>query len=286
MIIEHKKYELFGKMIFEKAVIKPPFQKTNTMPEEACFFYVIDGIGEVISEIGKLRIPTRESVLLKCGNYITKMLPSPASNTFQTVVVHFHPQILKKVYENDLPKFLVSPGAGARIGMSKVKSTILIAKYIESLLFYFENPELVNEDLLVLKLKEIILLLAQTDDSPAINQILTSLFSPTTYSFTQIVDAHIFSDLSSGDLAQLTNLSLSSFKREFRRVYNDSPANYTRNRRLEKAAELLAISAERVSDIACNTGFNDLSHFSKCFQEKYGSSPSVYRLNQKHKLLD
>ena len=286
MIIEHKKYDLFGKMIFEKAVITPPFQKSNTMPDEACFFYVIDGIGEVISEIEKLRIPTKESVLLKCGNYITKMLPSPASNIFQTVVVHFHPQILKKVYENDLPKFLVSPGAGTRVGMSKVKSTILIAKYIESLLFYFENPELTNEDLLVLKLKEIILLLAQTDDSPAINQILTSLFSPTTYSFTQIVEAHIFSDLSSSDLAQLTNLSLSSFKREFRRVYNDTPANFTRNRRLEKAAELLAISDERVSDIAINTGFNDLSHFSKCFQEKYGYSPSVYRLNQKHQLLD
>lgn len=286
MIIEHKKYDLFGKMVFEKAIIKPPFQKSDTMPEEACFFYIIDGIGEVVSAIEKLRIPTKESVVLKCGNYITKMLPSPVSSTFQTVVVHFHPEILKKVYENDLPKFLVSPGIEPSVGMSKVKSTILIAKYIESLLFYFGNPELVNEDLLVLKLKEIILLLAQTDDSPAINQILTSLFSPTTYSFTQIIDAHIFSDLSTDDLAQLTNLSLSSFKREFKRVYNDSPANYIRNKRLEKAAELLVISPERITDIAYDTGFNDLAHFSKCFQEKFGTSPSGYRLDQKHKLLD
>lgn len=273
-------------MIFEKAILKPPFQKSNTMPEEACFFYIIDGIGEVVSAIEKLRIPTKESVVMKCGNYITRMLPSPVSSTFQTVVVHFHPEILKKVYGNDLPRFLVSPGIETSVGMSKVKSTILIAKYIESLLFYFENPELVNEDLLVLKLKEIILLLAQTDDSPAINQILTSLFSPTTYSFTQIIDAHIFSDLSTDDLAQLTNLSLSSFKREFKRVYNDSPANYIRNKRLEKAAELLIISPERITDIAYDTGFNDLAHFSKCFQEKFGTSPSGYRLDQKHKLLD
>ena len=286
MIIEHKEYELFGKIIFEKAIIKPPFQKSNIMPEEACFFYIIDGVAEAISAIEKLRIPTKESVVLKCGNYITKMIPSPDSDIFQTVVVHFHPEILKKIYGNDLPRFLVSPGIETNAGMSKVKSTILIAKYIESLLFYFENPELVNEDLLVLKLKEIILLLAQTDDSPAINQILTSLFSPTTYSFTQIVDAHIFSGLSLEDLAQLTNLSLSSLKREFRRVYNDSPANYIRNKRLEKAAELLVISSERITDIAYDTGFNDLAHFSKCFQEKFGASPSVYRLNQKHKLLD
>jgi len=112
------------------------------------------------------------------------------------------------------------------------------------------------------------------------------LFSPTTYSFTQIIDAHIFSDLSTEDLAQLTNLSLSSFKREFKRVYNDSPANYIRNKKLEKAAELLVISPERITDIAYDTGFNDLAHFSKCFQEKFGTSPSGYRLDQKHKLLD
>ena len=285
MILEHKTYTLFGKMIFEKAIIQPPFQKTNIMPDEACFFYVIDGIGLTVSGIEKMSIPAKESVLLKCGNYITRMLPSPDSATFQTVTVHFHPEILKKIYENDLPKFLTSPGPGTNPGISPVKSTILITKYIESLLFYFENPELVNEDLLVLKLKELILLLTQTDDSLAINQILTGLFSPTTYTFTQVVEAHIFSGLSSEDLAQLANLSLSSFKREFKRVYNDSPANFIRNKRLEKAADLLVVSDERITDIAYDTGFSDLAHFSKCFQEKFGSSPSAFRLNQKHKLL-
>ncbi|OFY51053.1 MAG: AraC family transcriptional regulator [Bacteroidetes bacterium GWF2_41_31] len=283
MILEHKNYLLFGRMIFEKVVIKPPFQKSNIMPEEACFFYIIEGRGEAVSEVEHLKIPVQESVLMKCGNYITRMIPTPASNTFHTVVVHFHPEILKKVYENDLPKFLLHPRPGTTVGMSKVKSSILIDKYIESLLFYFENPELVNEDLLVLKLKEIILLLTQTDDSPAINQILTSLFSPSTYSFTQIVDAHLYSNLSGDDLAQLTNLSLSSFKREFKRVYNDSPANFIKNKKLEKAAELLLVSNERITDIAYDTGFNNLAHFSKSFQEKHGQPPSVYRMSQKHK---
>jgi AraC-like DNA-binding protein len=255
------------------------------MPDEACFFYVMEGIGMTVSGIEKMRIPAKESVLLKCGNYITKMLPSPDSATFQTVTVHFHPEILKKIYENDLPKFLLHPGPGTGSGISPVKSTILITKYIESLLFYFENPELVNEDLLVLKLKELILLLTQTDESTTIHQILAGLFSPSTYSFTQVIEAHIFSGLSSENLANLTNLSLSSFKREFKRVFNDSPANFIRNKRLEKAAELLIVSDERITDIAYDTGFSDIAHFSKCFQEKFGSSPSVYKLNQKHKLL-
>lgn len=286
MILSHRKYELFGKMIFEKLVIQPPFQKINIMPNEACFFYVIDGVGETISEVDKLRIPTKGSVLLKCGNYITKILSSPTSPTFQTITVHFHPEILKKIYANDLPLFLRKPKAQRNLTMSSIKGTILIGKYIESLLFYFENPELVNDDLLILKLKEIILLLTQTDDNKNINQILSGLFSPSSYSFQEVIDAHLYSDLSIENLAQLTSLSLSSFKREFRRIYNDSPANYLRNKKLEKAADLLSLSDQRITDVAYNSGFNGLPHFSKCFKEKFVISPSAFRLSQKNKLLN
>lgn len=286
MILSHKKYELFGKKIFEKLVIKPPFQKSNIMPNEACFYYVIDGVGETISEVDRLRIPTKESVLLKCGNYITRILSSQGSQTFQTIAVHFHPEILKKIYENDLPLFLKKPEMRSATAMTKIKGTILISKYIESLLFYFENPELVNDDLLVLKLKEIILLLSQTEDQKNISQILSELFSPTTYSFKQIIDAHLYSDISIEDLSQLASVSRSSFKREFRRIYNDSPANYLRNKKLEKAAELLRISDQRITDVAYNSGFNELPHFSKCFKEKFTLSPSDYRLVQKGKLMN
>ncbi|MDD2791668.1 MAG: AraC family transcriptional regulator [Sediminibacterium sp.] len=286
MILSHKKYELFGKLVFEKLVIKPPFQKSNIMPNEACFYYVIKGVSETISEVDRLRIPTRESVLLKCGNYITKILSSQSSQSFQTIAIHFHPEILRKIYENDLPLFLKRPEKRSTTAMTKIKGPLLISKYIESLLFYFENPELVNDDLLVLKLKEIILLLSQTEEQKNINQILSGLFSPTTYSFKQIIDAHLYSDISIEDLSQLVNVSLSSFKREFRRIYNDSPANYLRNKKLEKAAELLRVSDQRITDVAYNSGFTELPHFSKCFKEKFAISPSAYRLTQKGKFLN
>lgn len=284
MVLGHKQYELFGKLIFEKVVIQPPFQRIVVMPDQACFLYVIDGTGEVVSEVEKIRIPTSESVLMKCGNYITKILASHKSSNFQAIIVHFHPDILKKIYENDLPLFLKKDNHYAA-SLSKIKETPLISKYIEGLLFYFEHPELVNQDLLILKLKEIILLLLQTNEYKNIDQIFASLFSPDTYSFKQIVEAHSFSDLTIEDLAQLTNLSVSSFKREFRRVYDDSPANYLRNRKLEKAADLLCISDQRISDIAFNIGFNELPHFSKCFKDKFGVSPSTYKEIQKNKTL-
>lgn len=283
MILEQKKYLLFGKLTFEKLVIEPPFRKLNSMPEEACFFYVLDGIGETFSEVEKIRIPTNESVLLKCGNYITRIPAKAASGRFQTIAVHFHPDILKRIYANDLPLFLKKQTGSVTASMARVSGSVLISKYIESVLFYFENPELVNEDLLILKLKEIILLLSQTEDQEKIHQILTGLFSPGTYSFQEVIDAHLYDDLPLEDLAALTSLSLSSFKREFRRIYNDTPGNYLRNKKLEKAAGLLALTDQRITDIAFDTGFNELAHFSKCFRDKYALSPSAYRLNEKSK---
>src|SRR5690606_10775181 len=150
-------------------------------------------------------------------------------------------------------------------------------KYIEGLLFYFENPSLVNDEILILKLKEIVLLLSQTGDADTIQAILSQLFSPTAFTFKQVIEANLFSQAGIEELAQKTNLSVSSFKREFKRLYQDSPANYIKTKRLERAAELLVISDERITDIAFDCGFNDLANFTKRFHDKYGCTPTQYR---------
>jgi AraC-like DNA-binding protein len=48
--------------------------------------------------------------------------------------------------------------------------------------------------------------------------------------------------------------------------------------RLRKAAELLARpSNRRISDIAFDCGFNDLSYFNRCFRRRFGLTPSAAR---------
>ena len=96
----------------------------------------------------------------------------------------------------------------------------------------------------------------------------------------------MFSQLTIEELAQQTNLSVSSFKREFTKLYNDTPANYIKTKRLEKAAELLIFSNELISDIAFSCGFNNVPNFTRSFNEKYKVSPTKYRLNQNDKYLN
>lgn len=48
--------------------------------------------------------------------------------------------------------------------------------------------------------------------------------------------------------------------------------------RLRKAADLLAHAGERrISDIAFECGFNDLSYFNRCFRRRFGLTPSAAR---------
>lgn len=285
MITERKQYQLFGKIIFEKVTIQAPFKIPNPMPDEACFLYMLEGQIDYKTQQQSISVPINDAVLLKCGNYFSQIKSNTLSKNNQIVIVHFHPDILKKIYDTDLPKIFQKPTINPEVELelTQINNDFLIQKYIESLLFYFDNPTLINEDLLVIKLKEIILLLCQTKNESIIQQILSQLFSPTSFTFKQVIENYFYQPITLDELAQLTNLSLSSFKREFKKIYNDSPANYIRNKKLEKAAELLLISDERISDIAFDCGFNDLANFSTIFHEKYCQTPSNFRLNQKNK---
>lgn len=69
--------------------------------------------------------------------------------------------------------------------------------------------------------------------------------------------------------------------RKLRAINGMSPSEYIREVRLQKAAELLRNQAGNVSEVAFQTGFNNLSYFSKTFQARFGSSPSEFSKKQK-----
>ena len=270
--------------MFEKALVTPPFRKVNHFDNEACFLYFTEGGSDHYSEEDHLHSDAHEGVLMKCGNYMGNATPDKNTGRCGLIAIHFYPDVLKKVYENKVPDFLKKKnGVSYNANMALVKSSEIISKYFESLSFFFENPNLVDEELLILKIKEIILLLIKTENALTIIEIMHNLFSPRSVGFKEVIETHLFSPLSLTDLAELTNCSLASFKREFRKEYNDSPANYIKNRRLGKAAELLAISDKRISAIAHDCLFGDTAHFSSAFKSKYQLSPSEYRLSQSQK---
>lgn len=282
MVNDYKKYELFGKTLIQKIELAGPFRYDFPVAEQACFIYVMNGELQYKSSDKSMSIPEDYSLFLNCINSGKHIHNSGQEENCHIVIVTFYPDILKKIYDRELPSLLQKPeNIISNKSTLKINNDFLIKKYVEGLLFYFENPSLVNEDILILKLKEIILLLAQSESAASVQLILSQLFSPVAYTFKQVIEANLFSQLTIERLAERNNLSVSSFKREFARLYNDTPANYIRNKKLEKAAELLLLSDNRITEIAYDCGFNDLATFTKSFHDKFHSSPSNYRINHK-----
>ncbi|WP_240613042.1 hypothetical protein [Chitinophaga parva] len=162
MVIDYKKIDLFGKSFIQKIVLKPPFEYAFPVAAQACFLYMREGEMEYQSEDTRMDIPVNYSLFLNCINSGKQINSAKAGGNGEIVIVTFYPDILKKVYERELPQLLQQPrNAMPGVSAGKINNDFLIQKYIEGLLFYFENPSLVNDDILILKLKEIILLLSQ-----------------------------------------------------------------------------------------------------------------------------
>ena len=281
MILEHKSLELFGKQLFEKAVVKPPLSLPTPMENEACFIFVLEGSAEVLSATDLVSIKAQEAVLLKCGNYIGKLGLQGQKSNYHAMVIHLLPEVLKELYKTETPDFLKSDVAGdPERELPTIKGDKLLIKYIDSILFYFENPSLATEELLILKIKELFMLLMHTKNAPDVKRVLSKLFSPQSYSIREVVEAHLYDDISVSELAQLSNHSLSSFKRKFKLIYKESTAGYLKKKKLEKAAELILKTDESIGKICYDCGFNDVAHFSRSFRKQFNCSPSEYRMSQ------
>lgn len=127
MIIERKRYELFGKKIFEKLLIQAPFKIPNPMPDEACFLYMLQGQINYDTPNQNVIIPQNDAVLLKCGSYFSQIKSTAKAQKHEIVVIHFHPEILKKIYDTDLPKVFQRPTIlNLNIDLSTINNDFLI----------------------------------------------------------------------------------------------------------------------------------------------------------------
>lgn len=83
-------------------------------------------------------------------------------------------------------------------------------------------------------------------------------------------------DFNATDFSQQMHLSRSQLHRKLKNFTGRSATDFIRHQRLITARQLLIQKKVRVTEVAYQVGFNNLSYFSKCFKEKYGCTPSKY----------
>jgi AraC-like DNA-binding protein len=144
---------------------------------------------------------------------------------------------------------------------------------------YFGKPLLDPQGLLSLKQRELLLLLQTAGHSPQVKAFLRSALSEAPEDLDYIVRINIFQPISIEDLALLTNRSLATFKRDFQRMYGESPRRWINQQRLNHARTLLQSTGMTVSEVAFECGFDSTSYFIRIYKESFGTTPQASRAN-------
>lgn len=95
------------------------------------------------------------------------------------------------------------------------------------------------------------------------------------------IEANLENPISPSQLALDAGMSTRQLERLFMRYLNRSPKRYYVEARLARARQLLLNTDLPLIEIAIACGFASSSHFSKCYRERYGTSPYRERGVQK-----
>lgn len=91
------------------------------------------------------------------------------------------------------------------------------------------------------------------------------------------MEEHLDGSLTISALSRRACLSTTTFKEGFRRLYGLPVHTWLRQRRMERAAELLRDSSLSVLGVAQSVGYGSASQFSAAFRRQYGMTPAMYR---------
>ncbi len=144
--------------------------------------------------------------------------------------------------------------------------------YFTSLIPYVYKTKEVPPRLAVLKVKEAIELLLQSN--PDLKNLLFDFSEPHKIDLKEFMNKNFMFNVSIESFARLTGRSLSGFKRDFNKVFHMSPQQWLKERRLKEAYYLIKNKGKKPSDIYLDLGFENLSHFYFSFRKKFGITTS------------
>ena len=93
------------------------------------------------------------------------------------------------------------------------------------------------------------------------------------------MEEHLDEPLTIPALSRRACLSATTFKEEFRRLYGLPVHTWLRQRRMERAAELLHTPGLSLETVAQAVGYSSVSQFVAAFRRYYGVTPGKYRKN-------
>jgi AraC-like DNA-binding protein len=236
-------------------------------------FYVIDGQKTWHTAKGHYHIQKDSCVFVRKGGFILEQF----IDTGFCVMLFFIPDdfICDTLHSKSKP--LVEYEQQFEPVMLLDSSETLKGFFL-SMSSYFAETQEPDPSLLELKFKELILNIAGN----AINKDLLSYFcsllhEPLTIQLKRVMEDNFCYNLKLEAYAELSNRSLSAFKRDFEKIFHNTPGKWLLEKRLHHALHLLSNQHKTVSEAAFESGFESPSHFSRAFKTRFGKGPAAMK---------
>lgn len=190
---------------------------------------------------------------------------------FQGVFLTFQPKFLQEFYKRHKDDIPSDARRGKRNLYVLPPKRPDIVSLFESMLPYFDTSIQPTKELLDLKMIEGLYVVLNTDSN-----LYASLFDfvdPWKIDILEFLSKNYMHDLSMEEIASYTGRSLSTFKRDFSKISDQTPQRWIMQKRLEVAHDEIVGKGRKVSDVCMDVGFKSLSHFSRLYKQTYGVAP-------------
>lgn len=240
--------------------------------QQNTFSFLIDGHKEVFADKTSIAIENSSFLLMKSGNCLMTEKLSDTIANYRSVLLFFSDEsVLKFINKHKI----VKPSQEEKNSIYAFKYDDFLKTFVEGLIKVSQlKPEL-QKSLLELKFEELLLYLKETKGKGFLFSLITTINSRNQH-FIDVVESNTLNKLSLKELSFLANMSVSTFKREFKKQFEASPSKWFQDKRLEHAAYLLREQSKRPSDIFEAIGYENLSNFIQAFKTKFGVTPKQY----------
>jgi AraC-like DNA-binding protein len=236
---------------------------------------LISGTKTIVYPKATITVRDGEFVILSTGNILTSEI-LPGSDVFSSMIIYFSNELLTR--------FLIKYAALLKGDEEKrdrspfliYSKDAFISNYIQSLQVLLESSSAMAPEIRQLKLEELLLYLLYMDPGKLGSLEIVSK-GDEEIQLRKTVENNIGKPITIGELAFLCNMSPSTFKRRFARLYGMSPQKWFHLHKMQAGANLLKDPTERPGMVFQKLGYENQSSFSEAFKQHYGITPSEYQ---------
>lgn len=202
-------------------------------------------------------------------NHLARYNKEKAENEFEKVVIIFDEVFLKKFQEKHNTAVIKFKAEKAFL---KLKKSELIPSFIQSLAPYYNHSGKIDSSFADIKREELLTILLH--NQPELAGILFDYGIPEKINLEAFMNKNFKFNVSIQRFAYMTGRSLSTFKRDFKEIFNETPNRWLVQKRLQEAHFLIDKKSKKPTEIYLDLGFENLSHFSYAFKKQFGYSPT------------